>query len=170
MHKLNCSVSNKRLTWTLFLYISYVAPSPCENVKALEVAFLLDRTRSIGRENYRLLKGFVLEIVDSLDIGPNATHAAFIAFAEVAKVLNLLNNSAYHSNEAVHDLIRDSPNYLGSRTNIDRALDAADQEIFTLEAGSRHNIPRVLILLTDGKTNGNSTPYDNILKRLEAGI
>lgn len=158
------------LHWELFLYILHAAPSPCENVKALDVAFLLDRTRSVGPENYRLLKGFVLEIVDSLDIGPDTTHAAFITFAGIAKILNSLNDSTYHSNEAVHNLIWNSPNYLGGRTYIDRALYEADQNIFTLEAGSRPEIPKVLILLTDGRTNRNSTPYENIIPRFQVSI
>ena len=134
------------------------------------MAFLLDRTRSVGPENYRLLKGFVLEIVDSLDIGPDTTHAAFITFAGFAKILNSLNDSAYHSNEAVHNLIRDSSNYLGGRTYIDRALHEADKKIFTFEAGSRPDIPKVLILLTDGRTNRNSTSYENIIARFQVSI
>ena len=129
----------------------------------------MDRTRSVGRENFKLLKGFLLEIIDALDIGPNATHTAFILFHKRAKVLNTFNDSAYHSNEEVHHLIEDTSNFLGWRTFIDRALEAANNQLFTVQGGDRPKFPNVLILLTDGKTNIESKPYEEIIPHLEVG-
>ena len=151
-------------------HVLHAAPSPCEKSPGFDVAFVLDRTRSVGRANFKLLKGFIVQIVNALDIGPNATHTAFILFAKNAKILNTFNDSAYHSNEAVQHLIDDTSNWLGRRTFIDRALEAANRTLFTEQGGDRPTFPNVLILLTDGKTNPNSEPYGEIVGNLTVCI
>ena len=152
------------------MFSTSTAPTPCENSAGMDVAFLVDRTRSIGRKNFKLLKGFLLQIIDALDIGPHATHAALILFAKQAKVLNTFNDSGYHTNKALHDLInRRISNKLGGKTFIDKALEAANDDLFTVKGGDRPKFPNVLVILTDGKTNKDSKPYEEIIPHLEVG-
>ena len=108
-----------------------------------------------------------MQLTDSLKIGPDATHAAFILFHKESKILNYFNDSTYHSNEATHNLIAELSDFRGSFTFIDKALKKADEELFTVKGGSRPDVPKVLILFTDGKTNEKSEPYDNIVRKLE---
>lgn len=150
--------------------IHTTASSPCENSPGLDVAFLVDRTRSLNINNFRLLKGFLLELADALNIGPDATHAAIILFAETAKVLNTFDDSGYYSNEAVRHLIDSIPAKLGGRTYIDRALEVANEKLFTEEGGERPEFPNLLILLTDGRTNENSKNYSEIVPLLKVGL
>lgn len=160
-----------RLTKPISIYIFYIAPSPCENSAGLDVAFLLDRTRSLGSlKNYRLLKGFLLEIVDALKVGANATRIGIVSFARTANVLNKFDDSNYHSNEALHHLIKNIPNKLGNRTFIDLALEAANEQLFTEEGGDRPTFPNVLILMTDGRTNKDSKDYSEIIPLLKVGL
>lgn len=146
---------------------SICPPTPCESDGRFDVVFLLDRTESVGPKNYRLLRGFVLQIVDALDIGLDATRVAFILFARNAMVLNTLNDSKYQTNEAAHNLIANVSSYLGNRTFIDKALEAANDKLFTPEGGSRSNVPKVLILFTDGKTHSSSKPFEEIIPKLK---
>ncbi|KAL9968594.1 hypothetical protein ACROYT_G020703 [Oculina patagonica] len=143
-------------------------PNPCENSPGLDVAFVVDRTESIGLENFRLVKGFLLELCDALTIGPNATHTGYILFARKPNLLNTFADTQYYSGASVHQLITNIPEELGDRTYIDRALKKADDALFTVQGGDRPEFPNVLILLTDGRTNKNSEPFSSIIPSLEA--
>ena len=131
------------------------------------MAFLVDKTESVGEENFKLEKGFLMEVSNALTIGPDATHTAFILFAKNAEVLNTFAASEYYSNENVQHLIEGIPVKLGKRTFIDRALKAAADELYTVEGGDRPAFPNLLILMTDGKTNPLSEPFSSILPSLQ---
>lgn len=131
------------------------------------MAFVVDKTESVGLENFKLLKGFLLQLNNALTISPDATHTGIILFDEFPEVLNTFADSLYYSGEKVHQLIESMPDDLGSKTFIDRALKEADGTLFTEEGGDRPEFPNVLILLTDGKTNENSEPFSSIISSLE---
>jgi len=143
-------------------------PGPCENSKGLDVAILLDRTRSLSIGDYILAKGFFAELVGGLDIGPNATRLGLIRFAKNPRVDFTFADEAYHDQEAVIHFIENLDNWRGRRTFIDRALLAANNELFTPAGGDREEFPNTLILLTDGRTNPRSQPFGNIVPSLQA--
>lgn len=143
------------------------APNSCEDSPGLDVAFVVDKTKSIGAENFLLLKGFLLQLADALTIGPNATHVGYILFAKYPEVLNTFGDTKYHSGEEVNNLLQGIPTKLSSPTFIDRALKEANVSLFTKEGGDRPDFPNVLILLTDGKTNEASEPFSKIIPSLE---
>lgn len=127
----------------------------------------MDHTRSLGRENFQRLKGFLIQVIDALNIGPNATHVGIILFSKYPEVLNTFSDSQYYIKSEVHYLIEDIPDKLKGRTFIDRALKAANDILFTKEGGDRPKSPNVLVLFTDGKTNKESKPYQEILPALK---
>ena len=136
----------------------------------MDLALVADKTKSIGQDNFQLLKGFLLQITDTMDISPNTAHEAVIPFANNAKVLNTFGDNQYHSSEAMHMLIKGIDNNLNSPTRTDRALQAANDQLFTTDGGDRPLFPNSLVLFTDGKTNPDSTPFDQIVPLLEVGI
>ncbi|PFX33735.1 Collagen alpha-6(VI) chain [Stylophora pistillata] len=142
-------------------------PDPCENSKGMDVAFVIDKTKSIGVPNFLLLKGFLLELVHGLDIGPEKTHTGVITFNRKPKVLSTFANEKLYSNKAVHDFITGISVVLGDHTFIDKALNTAAQKLFTEEGGDRPNFPNALILLTDGRSNSNSKPFSSIVPLLQ---
>lgn len=142
-------------------------PTPCKKAVGFDIVFLLDGTESVGLENYRFLKGFVLQIVNAMDIRPKGTHVAFARFTKYVTILNTFNDRAYYSNEAAHNLIENSPDELGTKTFIDRALEAANDKLFTKKGGSRAHVPKVLLLFTDGKTNPSSKPLEETVRKLK---
>ena len=44
------------------------APDPCEASKGMDVAFVVDKTRSIGVVNFVLPKGFLLQLFGAMHI------------------------------------------------------------------------------------------------------
>ena len=80
------------------------------------MAFVVDRTRSVGKTNFELVRGFLLELTDALTIGPDATHAAFILFDKEPELISTFADSSYYSGEDVHYIIEGLPNELGRRT------------------------------------------------------
>ena len=131
------------------------------------MAILLHRTRSLSIGDYILAKGFFAELVGGLDIGPTATRLGLIRFAKNPRVDFTFADEAYHDQEAVIHFIKNLDNWRGRRTFIDRALLAANNELFTPAGGDREEFPNALILLTDGRTNPRSQPFGNIVPSLQ---
>ncbi|PFX22694.1 collagen alpha-3(VI) chain-like [Stylophora pistillata] len=141
---------------------------PCQNSTGMDLALLVERTRSLGKRNFLLLKGFVLKLVQALSIGPDQTHAGIILFSRRLRILNTFRNTNYHSNEALYNRIDSIRTELGRGASIDRALKAANTLLFTRKGGDRPDFPNTLILFTDGRTNKASRPYANTIRSLKA--
>ena len=145
------------------------APSPCENT-GLDVAILLDRTRSLSIGDYMLAKGFIAELVGGLDIGPDATHVGLIRFARNPRVDITFADGKYHDQTALIRFIERLSNSRGGRTHIDRALLAANNSLFTPAGGDREMFPNVLVILTDGRTHPSSIPFGAIVPSLQVSL
>ena len=63
--------------------------------------------------------------------------------------------------------IENIDDHLGSPTRTDKAVEAANEQLFTMNGGDRPDFPNVMVLFTDGKTNPASKPYDEIIPFLE---
>ena len=146
------------------------APDPCEDSKGMDVAFVIDKTSSLGVTNFLLLKGFLLQLIAAMHIGPDATRTGIIVFNRSPKVLSTFADKQFYSNDAVHQFIAKMSVVLGDRTFIDKALLAADRKLFTEEGGDRPKFPNVLILLTDGRTNPKSKPFSAITPLLKVRL
>ena len=62
----------------------------------MDVAFVVDKTRSIGVVNFVLLNGFLLQLVGAMHISPDTTHAGVITFNR--KVLILFTDGRTNEN------------------------------------------------------------------------
>ena len=131
------------------------------------MAFLVDKTSSLTVANFLLLKGFLLELIGAMNIGPDATHIGIIVFNRTPKVLSTFADKRFYSNADVHQFVDKMSVVLGNRTFIDKALLTANKKLFTEEGGDRPKFPNVLILLTDGRTNPKSTPFSEITPLLK---
>ena len=115
-------------------------------------------------------KGFVRQLVQSLNISRDATHLGLILFAGEAKVLFKFGDEEFHSNEASINRINRISRKRFMPTRTDRALEAANSLLFVPEAGDRPANPNVLILLTDGKTHPTSKPFPQIVPLLKVSF
>lgn len=153
-----------------FLFFILSAPNPCKKIKGMDLAFVLDQTESLGMIGYFELKGFVLQIVNALNISQDGTHVGIIMFAEEPRVISTFADANLYSNEAVHNLIDKIPANLSHPTRTDRALLAAGEDLFTKAGGDRPDHPNALIIVTDGRTNPESTPFNQIIPLLKVSL
>ena len=119
--------------------------------------FVLDKSGSVGRENYVKMKAFIANFTGNVLIRKDAALMGLVSFASLATTEFTLDDFQSPSQVivAVNNIA-----YTGGGTNIARALSFADMNSFSFSATSshgRHNSTKVLVLMTDGQSGDAST-------------
>nr|XP_015209075.1 PREDICTED: collagen alpha-1(XII) chain [Lepisosteus oculatus] len=115
-----------------------------------DVVLLVDGSYSIGLANFAKVRAFLEVLVNSFDIGPAKVQISLVQYSRdpyTEFALNTHNNLA-----SVLKAIRTFP-YRGGSTNTGKAMTYVREKIFVPSKGSRLNVPRVMILITDGKSS-----------------
>ena len=149
-----------------YLY-SFSGPIPC--VKAVDLGVILDATESVGKFNFNISKKFALALVNSMKIAPGASHLALMVY-NIYPTMLVSFNEADKQNPSVIKGILQGTEKLKGRTFTDRAIKLAGEEMFTVEGGERPDKQDVLVILTDGRTNKDSLPYENVNQPLRVCI
>uniref|UniRef100_A0A3B4YLI7 Collagen type XIV alpha 1 chain n=1 Tax=Seriola lalandi dorsalis TaxID=1841481 RepID=A0A3B4YLI7_SERLL len=125
------------------------AKEVCKEAKA-DLAFLVDGSWSIGDDNFMKITRFLYSTMGSLDlIGPDGTQVAIAQFSDDARTEFQL--SSHGNKEALLEAIQ-RIRYKGGNTKTGRAIKHVKESIFTPEAGARRGVPKVLVVLTDGRS------------------
>ncbi|KAJ8268333.1 hypothetical protein COCON_G00135050 [Conger conger] len=127
-------------------------PQPREVCKAAkaDLVFLVDGSWSIGDENFHKIIRFLYSTTGALDqIGPDGTQVAIAQFSDDARTEFRLNS--YNDKETLLEAIQ-RIQYKGGNTKTGRAIKHVKDFIFTVEGGMRRGIPKVLVVLTDGRS------------------
>ncbi|XP_028280437.1 collagen alpha-1(XIV) chain [Parambassis ranga] len=125
------------------------AKEVCKEAKA-DLVFLVDGSWSIGDDNFMKITRFLYSTMGSLDlIGPDGTQVAIAQFSDDARTEFQL--SSHGNKEALLDAIQ-MIRYKGGNTKTGRAIKHVKESIFTPEAGARRGVPKVLVVLTDGRS------------------
>ncbi|XP_068425396.1 collagen alpha-1(XIV) chain isoform X1 [Clinocottus analis] len=125
------------------------AKEVCKEAKA-DLAFLVDGSWSIGDDNFMKITRFLYSTMGSLDlIGPDGTQVAIAQFSDDARTEFQL--SSHGNKEALLEAIQ-KIRYKGGNTKTGRAIKHVKDSIFTSEAGARRGVPKVLVVLTDGRS------------------
>ncbi|XP_076592748.1 collagen alpha-1(XIV) chain isoform X2 [Chaetodon auriga] len=125
------------------------AKEVCKEAKA-DLAFLVDGSWSIGDDNFMKITRFLYSTMGSLDlIGPDGTQVAIAQFSDDARTEFQL--SSHGNKEALLEAIQ-KIRYKGGNTKTGRAIKHVKESIFTPEAGARRGVPKVLVVLTDGRS------------------
>ncbi|XP_067277749.1 matrilin-3b isoform X2 [Pseudorasbora parva] len=128
-------------------------PAPAELCKSrpLDLVFIIDSSRSVRPAEFEKVKIFLSEMVDSLDIGADATRVALVNYASTVTIEFLLKK--YFSKAEVKQAFsRIDPLSTGTMTGM--AIKTAMELVFTETAGARplkKNIGKVAIIVTDGR-------------------
>uniref|UniRef100_UPI0037E7DC2E collagen alpha-1(XII) chain-like n=1 Tax=Semicossyphus pulcher TaxID=241346 RepID=UPI0037E7DC2E len=115
-----------------------------------DVVLLVDGSSSIGRVNFANVKAFLEVLVNSFDIDPSKVQISLIQYSRDPHTEFYLNT--HHDLNALVKAVRTFPQR-GGDTNTGRALAYVREEIFQVVRGARPNVPRVLILITDGESS-----------------
>lgn len=116
-----------------------------ETCKAVvDLAFLIDSSGSISRRNWKLLLAFVRDAIDAFDVSPKGSHIASVSYSTKAVVdfrFNTLLGDKLNGVELkkLVDRIRHQRGF----TYIDRALNLADEDIFSDKGGMRQAVKKV---------------------------
>ncbi|XP_032655947.1 collagen alpha-3(VI) chain isoform X6 [Chelonoidis abingdonii] len=121
-------------------------PSPAPVSSKKDVVFLIDGSQFVTAE-FNLIRGLIEQIVNSLDVGFDATRVAVIQFSDDPKTEFLLNT--YSSKDEMLSAVRRLKPKFGQRVNVGAALEYVSKNVFTRPFGSRieEGVPQFLILL-----------------------
>ena len=138
----------------------------CLKTEEADIYFLIDESGSITENEFQMMKKFILELMFMFHIGPKQVRVGLVKFSSKPKLeFNLLETKDRASLDAAVQKV-----YLdGGGTKIGLALDRM-QSLFQEAVASRPNpdIPRILIVITDGVSEDNPKPPAQELR--EQGI
>uniref|UniRef100_A0A8C2CL42 Collagen alpha-1(XII) chain n=1 Tax=Cyprinus carpio TaxID=7962 RepID=A0A8C2CL42_CYPCA len=115
-----------------------------------DVVLLVDGSYSIGLTNFAKVRGFLEVLVNTFDIGPDKVQISLVQYSRDPHTEFYLNT--HHDLSAVVKAVRTFP-YRGGSTNTGKAMTYVRERIFVPTRGARANVPRVMILITDGKSS-----------------
>ncbi|XP_019739780.1 matrilin-3 isoform X1 [Hippocampus comes] len=122
----------------------------CKN-RPIDLVFIVDSSRSVRPAEFEKAKEFLINMVDTLEIGSDATRVGLVNYASTVKIEFYLNT--YFDKQALKQaLARVEPLSSGTMTGV--AIKAAMEKAFIAEAGARRssmNIAKVAIIVTDGR-------------------
>ncbi|XP_013871153.1 matrilin-3a isoform X2 [Austrofundulus limnaeus] len=119
--------------------------------RTLDLVFIIDSSRSVRPAEFDKVKIFLADIVDTLDVGPDATRVAVVNYASTVKIEFLLKNH-FNKLDLKRAIARVEPLATGTMTGL--AIRTAMDEAFTEQSGARprsRNISKVGIIVTDGR-------------------
>ncbi|KAG7254660.1 hypothetical protein CRUP_024908, partial [Coryphaenoides rupestris] len=126
---------------------------------------LVDGSWSIGRINFRLVRLFLESLVRAFSVDLHKTRIGLAQYSGDPRVEWHLN--AHSTKSAVIDAVKNLP-YKGGNTLTGLALTYILENSFKPESGSRPGVPKIGILITDGKSQDDVIPPARSLR--QAGI
>ncbi|XP_053345364.1 matrilin-3a isoform X6 [Clarias gariepinus] len=119
--------------------------------RPLDLVFIIDSSRSVRPGEFEKVKVFLAAMVDTLDIGADATRVAVVNYASTVKIEFLLKD--HLKKESMKQAISViEPLAAGTMTGL--AIKKAMEEAFTEQSGARpksQKIAKVAIIVTDGR-------------------
>ncbi|XP_019940584.2 collagen alpha-1(XII) chain isoform X4 [Paralichthys olivaceus] len=121
----------------------------CKGAKA-DLVFLIDGSWSIGDESFNKVIQFVMSMTGAFDvISPTGMQVSFAQFSDDAKTEFKLNT--YHDKGVALSALQ-NVRYRGGNTKTGIALKHVYEKVFTSDSGMRRNVPKVLVVVTDGRS------------------
>ncbi|XP_051879398.1 matrilin-2-like [Pristis pectinata] len=123
--------------------------------RTMDLVFIIDGSKRLGAQNFQSVKQFVNNIVDALEVAPNATRVGLVQYAtKVQTEFPLRRYSTANEIKAAVGRTKYAPQ--GFRSGQD--LRQLFKHSFKVAEGARalsQNIPRVAVVFTDGYARGN---------------
>ena len=120
----------------------------------MDLAFVVDASGSIGNKSFQLIKSFLKEFTHYFNVSTNETHFACLHYDHDVHMDFTFNETMYHNLSALYMKL-DSMPYPSGATRSDRALWGA-YWLYRPNNGARdyHDIPRCVLVMTDGRNFG----------------
>lgn len=130
----------------------------------------MDMSSSITVKNFQKERDFVKNVADTFSIAQGKTEAGVVAYNSEASLW--ISFGQHNSNEEFKAAVDKVP-YWGGSTRIDNGLKMAAVGLYGSIKKARTNLPKVLIVLTDGKQSSDpkATPlHEAVLPLLQLGV
>ncbi|KAM5158018.1 collagen alpha-1(XIV) chain [Mantella aurantiaca] len=135
-----------------------VAREVCKSARA-DLVFLVDGSWSIGDDNFHKVTRFLYSTVGAMDeISPEGTQVGVAQYSDDARTEFKLNS---HKSKASLLAAINAISYKGGNTKTGRALKHVREDLFTVESGMRKGVPRVLVVITDGRSQDETITFAN---------
>ncbi|KAJ8412139.1 hypothetical protein AAFF_G00144060 [Aldrovandia affinis] len=134
----------------------------------IDLVLLIDGSKSVRPQNFELVKQFVNQVVDSLDVSAHGTRIGLVQYS--SRVRTEFPLSLYQSAEDIKTAVM-KVEYMEKGTMTGLALKHMVENSFSESEGARaanRNIPRVGLVFTDGRSQDDITEWAK--KAKEAGI
>ena len=118
--------------------------------KAIDIAFILDSSGSIMKDEFSEARNFVKAIMETLTVSRESSHVGVMIYSNEARIMARFNE--IQSNKELEDELDNLP-HLRGKTRIDLALRLANAQLFTGSGGMRRStsVAKVAMVITDGR-------------------
>ncbi|XP_024057763.1 matrilin-4 [Terrapene carolina triunguis] len=123
----------------------------------LDIVFVIDSSRSVRPFEFETMRRFLIDIIQNLEVGPNATRVGVIQYS--SQVQNIFSLKTFFKRadmeKAINSIV---PLAQGTMTGL--AIQYAMNLAFTVQEGARplhKKIPRVAVIVTDGRPQDRVT-------------
>ncbi len=117
-----------------------------------DIAFLIDSSGSVEKENYHYSINFIKDIVKQMNIGSNAIRVSVAVFNGHG-IVELPLRRTTTMEDVFFTLDNLNSKYRGGKTNTANGLAIIRNEIFNSRGGDRPNVPNYVVVITDGIPN-----------------
>jgi hypothetical protein len=147
------TVESQPMYASAIVYISFVN---CYCTAALDIFFIIDSSSSIGNDNFNTQRDFLVNLTAKLDVASDKVNIGVAQFSNDGYLYSSLSSSA----TTVNSVLTNLP-YVGGGTHTLGGINTAIADITgtflnngtTKTANGRVNVPKVLVILTDGASN-----------------
>lgn len=122
----------------------------------MDLALVLDCSHSIAKEGWARIKQASKRIANALDLSPQGTHVSIVVFSSDVEEFYVFNK--YTDAAALVKGI-DELKFYGSWSRLDIALNIVLSDVFNVKSGARTDVPQVVVVFTDGNTDGKKYWY-----------
>ena len=121
--------------------------------QTFNLVFVVDGSGSIedqGKGNFQRAKNFIIEIIKSFNIGKDATQVALVLYNSEPDVVFEFK----YKFDDIEKKIREM-HYPDGGTNTGKALDKVRNYVFKKLKKDREGLPKVVVVVTDGRSQDN---------------
>ncbi|KAL4629405.1 cartilage matrix protein-like [Arapaima gigas] len=116
---------------------------------ATDVVFLIDGSKSVRPENFELVKKFINQIVDKLDVAADRAHVGLVQYSSAVRQEFPLGR--HNNKKELKDAVKKMA-YMERGTMTGQALRYLVDSSFTPNQGARPGVAKVGIVFTDGRS------------------
>ncbi|XP_062998955.1 collagen alpha-1(XX) chain [Elgaria multicarinata webbii] len=133
----------------------------CDTSAVTDIVLLVDGSWSIGRNNFGLIREFLASLVAPFNVAGDKIRVGLSQYSSDPRTEWDLNT--YSTRDEVLEALR-SLRYKGGNTFTGLALTHVLEQNLKAEAGARSDAPKLVVLLTDGKSQDDASPSAQTLK------